>query len=215
MADLRRYRWHTGATPRPVGADEALPVLFRDVGPGATLRFLRRSLTRLAGPLTPLTYMRTAAWDEPYVDHGRIGRLVFLRPRTLGVWHSGVPEVFVAEATAWGERDAIGYVPGHVPLAAAAARLAGARCVGELREALGGGEYDDAVRDAAERLDGLEAELAATEARAAPLRAALRSRPEAVREALARLGLDESDLCTAWHHLPAERRRFIAEALGC
>ncbi len=26
-------------------------------------------------------------------------------------------------------------------------------------------------------------------------------------------GLVEVDLCTAWHHLPRDRRRFITEAL--
>jgi hypothetical protein len=30
---------------------------------------------------------------------------------------------------------------------------------------------------------------------------------------MGRVGLTESDLCTAWHHLPRERRGQIAEAL--
>ena len=34
----------------------------------------------LAGPPSPITYMRTEAYVEPYTDHERIGRLVFLRP---------------------------------------------------------------------------------------------------------------------------------------
>jgi hypothetical protein len=30
---------------------------------------------------------------------------------------------------------------------------------------------------------------------------------------MAQVGLDEADLCAAWHHLPRERRGFIEDAL--
>ena len=30
---------------------------------------------------------------------------------------------------------------------------------------------------------------------------------------MARVGLTESDVCTAWHHLPRDRRAWIEEAL--
>jgi hypothetical protein len=48
--DLSGFRWHTGATPRPVQPGEACPVLFRDIGPAALALFLRGRLRRLAGP---------------------------------------------------------------------------------------------------------------------------------------------------------------------
>src|SRR5262249_8306696 len=117
--DLSRFRYHTGASLRPVGPDEAYPVLFHDLGPVALARHLRGQLPRLAGPLTPLLYMRTLAYREPYVDHEQIGRLMFLRPRALGAWHAGIPEVYVARATRPVAADAVGYVPGSIPLARA------------------------------------------------------------------------------------------------
>src|SRR5262245_4268921 len=94
--NLARFRYHTGATLRPLAPDEPCRVLFRDVGPLAAADFLRGRLRRLAGPLAPILYTRTADYREPYVDHGRVGRLVFLRPKALNPWDSGVPTVYVA-----------------------------------------------------------------------------------------------------------------------
>ena len=74
--DLSGFRWHTGATLRPVQPGEACPVLFRDIGPAALALFLRGRLRRLAGPLSPLVYLRTADYTEPYTDYERTGRLV-------------------------------------------------------------------------------------------------------------------------------------------
>ena len=79
--DLSGFRWHTGATLRPVGDGEACPALFRDVGPAALALFLRGTLPRLAGPLSPIVYTRTAQYAEPYTDYEKTGRLVILRPR--------------------------------------------------------------------------------------------------------------------------------------
>lgn len=218
MTDLRRFRWHTGAPLRPLDPEETLPPLFRDLGPEATARFLRGALPRLCGPLSPITYLRTAAWAEPYVDHGAIGRLVFLQPRTLRPFHAGVPHVLVAEPSAWGARGSIGYLPGHVPLAEAAVRLRDARTTGEMREALGGRAHDAAVADALARLDALVAEHAAVERLAEPLRRRLQSPRQAERDAaradLAALDIDEEDLCRAWHHLPAPRRAHVRASLG-
>ena len=42
-------------------------------------------MRRLAGPMTPLTYLRSWRWAEPYVDHAGTGRLVVLDGRALGV----------------------------------------------------------------------------------------------------------------------------------
>lgn len=212
---MRRYRWHTGATLRPVQRDEPIPVLFRDVGPEATARFLAGDLRRLAGPMTPITYMRSHHYAEPYVDHARIGRLVILEPRALRVWHSGLAHVYVAEAQR--PIGAVAYVPGHWHLADAARHLADARSPDEVREALGGAEHTDALADARARLDRLNATHAAVERRAEPLRRRLQSMDDAVRAAahaeMAAKGLTEADLCTAWHHLPAARRAVIAEVL--
>ena len=78
--------------------------------------FLRRKLPRLAGPLSPIVYARTADFTEPYTDFERTGRLVILRPRKLGVWHSGIPHVYVARARPGVDFAAVGFVPGEVPL---------------------------------------------------------------------------------------------------
>src|SRR5262245_45390935 len=96
--DLSGFRWHTGATLRPLGPEEVCPVLFRDIGPAALALFLRGRLRRLAGPMSPLVYMRTAEYVEPYTDHERTGRLVFLRPLLLHPWHAGTGHVHVARA---------------------------------------------------------------------------------------------------------------------
>jgi hypothetical protein len=215
--DLSRYRWHTGAPLRPLAPDEPCPILFRDLGPVALRRFLRGELRRLAGPLTPITYLRTADFVEPYVDHARIGRLIFLRPALLAPWHAGVPRVFVARATRYPDPATIGYVPGDRDLAEAGARAASMRSALELREELGGARYDAAVEGALLALDALEIELAATERAAAPLRRALQSprRDDRLRarEEMARLGITEDDLCAAWHHLPRARRDLVRDAL--
>jgi hypothetical protein len=101
------------------------------------------------------------------------------------------------------------------------ARLAaaGARDAAALREALGGRLHDEARADALARLDRLNAELGETEAFAEPLRRAFQAsdpaRRAAARDELARLGIDEIDLCCAWHHLPRERRALMREMLPC
>src|SRR5437660_12278491 len=81
--DLSGFRWHTGATLRPLATDEPCPVLFRDIGPAALALFLRGRLPRLAGPLSPIVYMRTADYVEPYTDFEKTGRLVMLQPLLL------------------------------------------------------------------------------------------------------------------------------------
>ena len=215
--NLAGFRWHTGATLRPLARDEACPVLFRDIGPAALALFLRGGLRRLAGPLSPLVYMRTADYTEPYTDHERTGRLVMLRPLLLHPWHSGVPHVLVAQARPGVDAATVGFVPGDVPLTEAARMAREVTDVRQWREMLGGRVYDEAVAESLLALDRLEAELAATEKRAAPLRQRLqssdRSLADRAREEMGRVGLTESDLCTAWHHLPRQRRGWIAEAL--
>lgn len=215
--DLSGFHWHTGATLRRVNPGEPCPVLFRDVGPAALARFLRGTLPRLAGPLSPIVYTRSAEYVEPYTDHERTGRLVILQPDELGVWHSGVPHIFVARARPGINRGSVGFVPGDVPLTDADRRLAGVRSTRELRDALGGSAFDEAVASSIADLDRFAAELERAELHAEPLRKALRSADQRTREQARseaeRVGLTESDVCTAWHHLPRDRRAGIVEAL--
>jgi hypothetical protein len=216
--DLSAFSYHTGTALRPVRADEPCPVLFRDLGLMATARFLRGDLRRLAGPLTPITYLRTHDYVEPYTDHEHIGRLILLRPLALAPWHSGLPHIYVARAIRWPECETLGFVPGDVPLAAAAALCANLRSTSELREALGGRHHDETVRDTLHRLERVAAELEAVEVRAGCLRRAFqapnrRSR-ELARAEMHRLGITENDLCAAWHHLPRERRAFLGEVVA-
>jgi hypothetical protein len=216
--DLARFRWHTGAPLTPLTPDEPCPILFRDLGPEALARFLRGTLPRLAGPLTPITYLRTAAFREPYVDHESIGRIVVLRPLALRPWRSGVPHVFVARAVPGIDPSIVGFVPGAMDLAAVGSCAAEMRGTGELREELGGAVYDGLVRESLARLDRLGAELEETERAAAPLRKRLQARDRderrRARDDMAEAGITENDLCAAWHHIPRERRRFLREAFA-
>jgi hypothetical protein len=215
--DLSGFRWHTGATPRPLAPEEPCPVLFRDIGPAALALFLRGQLPRLAGPLSPLVYMRTAEYVEPYTDHERTGRLLILRPLSLHPWHSGVPHICVARARPGVDAAAVGFVPGEVALTAAARMARELTDTCQWRAALGVRFYDEAVAESLHALDRLAVELARAEELAAPLRGRLQSadrRPrEQARAEMERIGLTEADLCTAWHHLPRDRRGWIAHAL--
>jgi hypothetical protein len=215
--DLSRFRYHTGASLRAPAQGERYPVLFRDLGPVALARHLRGELPRLAGPLTPLLYMRTLAYREPYVDHEDIGRIIFLRPEEIAPWHSGIPEVYVARASRAVAASGVGYVPPGTTLARAAALAAGARDARQLREALGGRVHDEACAETLARLERLNTELARVETAAEPLRRAFQGGDPvlraAAREQLDRLGISEHDLCAAWHHLPRERRAALRELL--
>lgn len=210
MSDLRAYRWHTGAELSPVDPSEALGPLFRDVGVEGLTNFLSGSLRRLAGPMTPLTYMRTAEWREPYTDHARTGRLAILRPHALRPWRAGVPHVFVARASAMPEEEALGYVPGDVTLAEAASSLDGASHRGELREALGGSLHDEQCESDRAMLVALARERDAVDRVLESERRMLQSGSHLeagrVRARLAHFDLREDDLCAAWHHLPEDRR---------
>ncbi len=219
--DLSRFRYHTGATLRRLTMDEPCRVLFRDIGPWAMARFLRGQLQRLAGPFAPILYARTAEYHEPYIDYEPVGRLVFLQPRLLKSWYSGVPTIFVASLRQRIDPQTVGFVPAHVELADAERQLQGATDRASLRESLGRKCYDEAVTETVAALDRLNFAHAECERWAEPLRRKLQSRQHAesqwARDWLATHGLSESDLCTAWHHLPRERRdklRDFARGLG-
>jgi len=215
--NLSGYRYHTGATLRPLCPDEVCPVLFRDLGPVALARFLRGQLSRLAGPQSPIIYARTAEYVEPYTDHERIGRIVILRPLSLQPWHAGVPAIYVARAAQGFDPAAVGFVPGEVSLATAARLAREVADVQQLRDVFGGRAHDEAAAETLHRLDHLAEELARTEETAASLRSELqapdRKRRDQARARMERVGLTESDLCTAWHHLSRECRGQIEEAL--
>ena len=216
--NLARFRYHTGATLRPLAPGEACPRLYRDIGPEAMACFLAGRLARLAGPLAPILYSRTAAFQEPYRDYEPVGRLVFLKPRELRPWFSGIANVYVASVPRDVTSVTVGFLPAHVDPACAEALLAGVASLCDLRDALGGRAYDETVLETRASLDRLNRELAETEALAEPLRRRLQSRERgqalAARDWLACHGLDEMDLCSSWHHLPRERRARLRDALG-
>ena len=112
--DLARFRYHTGATLRRLAPDEPCPRLYRDIGPEAMARFLAGRLARLAGPLAPILYSRSAAYREPYRDFEPVGRLVFLRPRELRPWFSGVEHVYVAPVPREAGSVTVGFLPAHI-----------------------------------------------------------------------------------------------------
>lgn len=214
--NLRGYRFHTGATLRPLEADEPCPVLFRDIGPEAMELYLKGELTRLAGPLSPITYMRTADYVEPYQDFAAIGRLILLQPLELSPWHSGIAPIFVARSTLMPQVENLAFVPGSLDLKSAEEQLMEVQTAGELRQALGGSDYDAELRDSLERLARLNKRHRETEdAGANVLRMNLKSgqteRRERALERMQTLEINEDDLCSAWHHLSKKRRDRLYE----
>jgi hypothetical protein len=216
--NLARFRYHTGATPRPLAPDEPCPRLYRDIGPRAMALFLDGRLGRLAGPLAPILYSRTAEYREPYREYEPVGRLVFVRPRELRPWFSGVANVYVAPVQADARTVAVGFLPSHVDPSRAETLLVGVTNLVDLRDALGGRLHDEAVAETRVVLARLNRELAETETFAEPLRRRLqshdRAETEAARDWLGLRGLGETDLCAAWHHLPRERRARLRDAFG-
>ena len=215
--NLKQYSWHTGAPLRLVNPDENLPVLFRDIGVLPMTTFLEIGLKRLAGPVTPITYMRTADYEEPYTDYEGIGRLVFLQPLQLQPWYSGISSIYVALASRLPSLETIAFVPGNLPLTKAAQLSNDVVNRHEWREVLGGKEYDEIKTDSIERLKQLNQELENSEKQGLLLRNALQSPQRSIRlqalDTMQQLGLTENDLCTAWHHIAPERRIFISNAL--
>lgn len=215
MTDLREFAWHTGGAIRPLGDGEPRPLLFRDLGPEPTLGLLEHRLARLAGPTSPVTYLRTARYREPFVDHGHFGRIAVLPSATAAVWHAGIPEVFVAEADTAVEPRAMALVPDDADLEALARAAEDLRDVRELRDQLGGAAHDRWQAATAERLRSFARELAEVEAHLAPLRRAFQSRDVAHRRRsrahMAARGLTEHDLCAAWHHIAPARRAEVID----
>ena len=208
MSDLARFRWHTGARLRRGDVDEKLPPLVRDVGPVALARFLRGSLHRLAGPRTPLLYLRTPGWREPYVDHAGTGRLLFLDPHGMDVWTSGTDGVYVAHADQRPRDPArLVYLPAGtaVPDDVAGADSGAAEIYGA--------DFAKRARDDLAALDALNAACDAVEVVAGPLRRRLQSGDPSMREHMAAVDVDERDLTAAFHHLETPRRVTLLQRL--
>ncbi|MCA8989189.1 MAG: hypothetical protein KDA78_16195 [Planctomycetaceae bacterium] len=180
-------------------------------------RFLRGDLKRLCGPLSPITYMRTADYVEPYTDYGQTGRVLMLAPETIIPWHSGVETVYIGPREIRVDYETMIFIPAEIPLKDAAERLSGTRTFSEAVEVLGAHYFQEARIETLVRLDHLQQTHNETERLAAPLRQRYQSlnsdEREAARDWMMRMGLTESDLSTAWHHLPDERREFVIQAV--
>lgn len=216
-ADLSKFRYHTGATLRPLTDDEPCPLLFRDLGPVGMSLFLAGRLKRLAGPMAPILYLRTADYAEPYTDYEDIGRLVVLRPRAIAPWFSGNPEIFVADASFAPMVECMAYVPTEWATTSGAEALSDLPDPQAIREALGGPIHDERLADLRACLVRLNSERMASELLARPVRRVLQSGAIADREVLRRdmtqYGVSERDLCSAWHHIPRDRRGALNEWL--
>ena len=214
---LSRFRYHTGAQPTPLAPDEKCPPLFRDIGDEAMARFLVGDLKLLCGPVSPITYLRTADYREPYTDYGQIGRVMLLNPELVSPWRSGLESVFITSRATEVNPDTMVFLPAEIPMVDAAVRLDGVKTFSEFQDAIGTAFYSEAVAETRHRVNQIIASHAETEKLAAPLRKLFQSSNREDREKartwMEQLDIDESDLCMAWHHLPEHRRAFIKNQL--
>lgn len=217
-ADLTGFSWHTGGPVRALAEGEAPPALYRDLGPEAMLRLLRGRLPRLAGPTSPVTYLRTADYVEPYEDHEHFGRLVLLPWGAWRPWHSGVERVYVTDADARFDPACMDVLPDDGGIARVSAEARAMASLAELRELLGGRHHDAWKAELGRRLETFTEELADVERAMAPLRRAYQSSDDDLRrrarDRMAERSITERDLCSPWHHLSRERRAQVLDAIG-
>jgi len=215
--DLRRFRYHTGAELTPLAPHERCPPLFRDVGLEAMELFLTGKLKRLCGPTSPITYLRTSDYREPYTDFGKTGRILLLQPGKVQPWHAGIDAIYVSARETWVDNQSMVFIPAGLPLEVAAQQFAGAATVHDVADAIGPDVYESAREDTLLRLHHLKRTHQQAEVLAAPLRRMFQSAAQGdrdkARQWMQQRGLSEVDLCAAWHHLPTERRDFILEIL--
>lgn len=211
--DLARVRFHTGATPRPIGDGESCPTLFRDLGPLGMQRYLSGKIRRLAGPMAPILYLRTARYAEPYEDAEEIGRLAILQPQGLKPWHAGYDEVFVASAHLAPDPANMVVVPTAWSFGVEAERLTDLPDADAVREVIGWQVHRDLCEDLLASATCLIAAQEASEQRARPMRQILQTgtprQREQIRASMREHGVSERDLCSAWHHVPAARREAL------
>ena len=62
---------------------------------------------------------------------------MFLQPKLLTPWYSGVPTIFVASLKQCVDPHTVGFVPAHIDLAEAERKLQGAANIDSLRESFG------------------------------------------------------------------------------
>ena len=215
--DLSGFSYHTGGTVRRLDPDEVCPILFRDVGLEAMIRFLQRDLKRLCGPTSPITYLRDCNYIEPYTDYGMIGRIMILQPMQIRPWHSGLDSIFVAPRNTHVDDQAMVFLPAEIPFDQAAKRFGSCKQDSDIKDVLGSSEYEESKLATCERLISLKTSHTKNERLAAPLRRMFQS-PEQQQRDLARqlmdqIAINEIDLCTAWHHLPGERREHLQDVL--
>ena len=211
--NLRKYRWHVGTTPFPCSDSEPRPLLYRDVGLEGLDLFLRDKLRRLAGPLSPVTYVRTSAYREPYVDEENTARLVVLPSSSLPLWHSGQKDIYLLPADIAISNLQLALAPGDVPRSEIDHRLQDACSTMEAREALGGQIYDEYIHEHREHIHKLLKERSAQESFSSRLRRQFQSgcaeEQARIREWLLRHDLSENDLTAAFHHVPRKKRNIL------
>ena len=135
--NLARFRYHTGATLRRLAPGGALPAPLsrhRAGGDGPLSGRSARAARWPAGadPLQP----DCGVFQEPYRDYEPVGRLVFLKPRELRPWFSGVANVYVASVPRDVASVTVGFLPAHVDPGLRRSSLGGGReLVGPARRA--------------------------------------------------------------------------------
>jgi hypothetical protein len=202
-----------GLGARPPREDEPCPNLYRDVGPQALSRFLAGKLRRLEGPEARCIFMQDATLPGWSPCARELGLLVLLQPLSVGPWLSGQDGIWVAERGRMAPTGTIGFVPGDMDLRELDRSIEDAKTVADLREALGGAEYDEQVEQSRWAIAGYLDELSEVARRSAPLCAALRSSDPQGRERTLQLlesaGLYEKDLMAPWFQLSKERRAEV------
>ena len=215
--NLARFRYHTGGKVRQLEPDENCPILFRDVGVEAMIQFLQGDLRRLCGPTSPITYLRNCDYVEPYVDHGKIGRIMLLRPDLIRPWPSGLETVFISPRATTVDYRTMVFLPAEVSFSRASSEFSGCESANDVGAVFGFNDYRESLASTLDRLFDLRKEQEINEKAAAPLRRMFQSADQEQRKNARKLmetfAITESDLCTAWHHLSCERRAYLQQAL--
>lgn len=212
VTDVRAGGEELGTIARPVGEDEAVPTLYRDVGPQALGLFHEGALVNLEGPGSSCIFMRDATLPGFTEVVGELGVLTILQPVSMGPWVSGQSGIWIAENGRWPAKGAIAFAPPEASsdLVALDAKLVDVPDAAALREALGGALYDKQVDDAKNKLRQYLEDWEGVERNSIPLRALLdgpsEARREELKEILAGEGLTEKDLLANWFHLTRTRR---------
>ena len=173
VADPSAARSAPITVPRPLGEGETCPTLYRDPGPQALGLFHQGALRELAGPGASCVFLRDAAPVPHEVPEHGFGMLVVLEPLAMGPWFSGHAGVYIAERERMPAPGTLGLVPPGESLPELDEKLDDVRELRALREILGGGAYDERVRDAARAVRQYLEDWQVVERHSAPLRAVL------------------------------------------